>query len=158
MVTPSGTILVPKSDGNNWNEDTLEPGDIGAVSKSGDTLTGFLTLHADPTLLKHSATKEYVDTKVLKFPITTITGSQTVNSSNRVHLCNAVAGDIDLTLPSATVASGNMYDFKKTDSSTNTVTLSGAGSSTIDGSNIKIIESQYDNLTIISDGYDWFIL
>jgi len=32
------------------------------VSRSGDTMSGFLTLHADPTNALHAATKEYVDT------------------------------------------------------------------------------------------------
>jgi hypothetical protein len=32
------------------------------VAKAGDTMTGFLTLHADPTNAFHAATKEYVDT------------------------------------------------------------------------------------------------
>ena len=31
------------------------------VDKSGDTMTGFLTLHADPTSNLHAATKQYVD-------------------------------------------------------------------------------------------------
>lgn len=34
------------------------------VNRNGDTLTGFLTLHADPTADKHAATKGYVDTQV----------------------------------------------------------------------------------------------
>jgi hypothetical protein len=37
---------------------------IGAVAKAGDTMTGFLTLHADPTATLHAATKGYVDTEV----------------------------------------------------------------------------------------------
>lgn len=32
-----------------------------AVKKAGDIMTGFLTLHADPTANKHAATKQYVD-------------------------------------------------------------------------------------------------
>lgn len=32
------------------------------VAKAGDTMTGFLTLHAAPTAEKHAATKDYVDT------------------------------------------------------------------------------------------------
>ena len=36
--------------------------DTRYVNTSGDTLTGFLTLHADPTNALHAATKEYVDT------------------------------------------------------------------------------------------------
>lgn len=35
-----------------------------AVSLSGATLTGFLTLHADPAQPQHAATKNYVDTKI----------------------------------------------------------------------------------------------
>lgn len=31
------------------------------VAKAGDTMTGFLTLHADPTSALHAATKQYVD-------------------------------------------------------------------------------------------------
>lgn len=34
---------------------------VGAVSKSGDTMTGFLTLNDDPTNNLHAATKQYVD-------------------------------------------------------------------------------------------------
>lgn len=33
----------------------------GKASKSGDTFTGFVTLHADPTQSLHAATKQYVD-------------------------------------------------------------------------------------------------
>ncbi len=38
-------------------------GDIW-VEKAGDTMTGFLTLSADPTAKLHAATKEYVDTAI----------------------------------------------------------------------------------------------
>jgi len=34
------------------------------VAKSGDTMTGFLTLSADPTANLHAATKQYVDSEV----------------------------------------------------------------------------------------------
>lgn len=34
------------------------------VAKSGDTMTGALTLHADPTSDLHAATKQYVDTEI----------------------------------------------------------------------------------------------
>lgn len=41
---------------------TPAEGDAAYVKKSGDTMTGFLTLHADPTSALHAATKQYVDT------------------------------------------------------------------------------------------------
>lgn len=41
---------------------TLVVADVtGAVNKAGDTMTGMLTLSADPTAARHAATKEYVD-------------------------------------------------------------------------------------------------
>ena len=34
------------------------------VARSGDTLTGFLSLHADPSSAMHAATKQYVDGEI----------------------------------------------------------------------------------------------
>ena len=34
------------------------------VAKAGDTMTGFLTLHADPTASLHAVTKQYADAKI----------------------------------------------------------------------------------------------
>lgn len=48
--------------GNNGLTWTVE--ELGAVNKSGDTMTGLLTLKSDPTSALHAATKQYVDTKI----------------------------------------------------------------------------------------------
>lgn len=48
--------------GDDENFVTTVTNSIGEkVAKAGDTMTGFLTLHADPTNALHAATKEYVD-------------------------------------------------------------------------------------------------
>lgn len=39
-------------------------GDPSKVDVDGDTMTGFLTLHADPSSALHAATKQYVDDEV----------------------------------------------------------------------------------------------
>lgn len=39
----------------------ITPAAIGAIAKAGDTMTGFLTLHADPTSAMHAVTKQYAD-------------------------------------------------------------------------------------------------
>lgn len=44
---------------NNINVDTSD-----RVAKAGDTMTGYLTLHADPSDKLHAATKQYVDTTI----------------------------------------------------------------------------------------------
>lgn len=44
---------------DNMGSGTGESGDY--VKKTGDTMSGFLTLNADPTAALHAATKSYVD-------------------------------------------------------------------------------------------------
>lgn len=45
------------------------------VKKAGDTMSGFLTLNADPTALLHAATKQYVDTQITT-AISNVTNNQ----------------------------------------------------------------------------------
>jgi len=49
---------------DNTSNITITAQDPDSVTVSGDTMTGFLTLHADPTTNLHAATKRYVDTTV----------------------------------------------------------------------------------------------
>lgn len=53
------------ADGNFWARRNLAWFSVSAnfVKLTGDTLTGFLTLHADPSSAMHAATKQYADTK-----------------------------------------------------------------------------------------------
>lgn len=72
-ITTSGTIdlditKVPYYSGGplvsgftKWNGITWVIDTNSYVNKAGDTMTGFLTLHADPTLALQAATKQYVD-------------------------------------------------------------------------------------------------
>lgn len=68
--------------------------EIGAVAKAGDTMTGFLTLHANPTANLHAATKQYVDATVenaaklftVTTTITTDTASSVVFDTSTVNL------------------------------------------------------------------------
>lgn len=43
------------------NKGQMDAADALKVSKAGDTMTGFLTLHADPEQALHAVTKQYVD-------------------------------------------------------------------------------------------------
>jgi hypothetical protein len=54
------------------------------VDKAGDTLTGALTLHADPTSPLHASTKQYVDTQVTSVTLTSSDngyGTRTVSNN-----------------------------------------------------------------------------
>lgn len=90
--------------------------------------------------------------------VTTITSSTTLTDSQTVVLCDATAGPITVTLPKTAGRDGRSYYIKKIDGTGNAVTVDGDGTETIDDSSTKVITSQYDAVTIVSDGTEWWIL
>ncbi len=72
-------------------------------------------------------------------------------------LANAGSGPITITLPTA-VGTHNIHSIKKTDSSTNAVTVATTSSQTIDGSTSAAIRVRYVTLTVVSDGSNWNII
>jgi hypothetical protein len=95
---------------------------------------------------------------------TTSAGTSAVNSysvntvltnSNTYVLVDASGGARTITLPSPT--SGRVFYIKKTDSSLNAVTIS-PPSGTIDGAASKALNYQYDSLTIVSDGTNFYLV
>lgn len=92
------------------------------------------------------------------FPIATIVASGTLTDAHYTVNCNATSGAIVVGLPGASSAAGRMYHVRKSDSSANTVTLDAAGAETINGAATQAITTQYEVLTIQSDGTGWVIL
>ena len=103
----------------------------------------------------------------LALPVTTKINTDspyTALISDHMIRCNATSGAIVINLPTA----ANSYDntnelglvliIKKIDSSVNTVTIDGNASETIDGSLSKALNSQYESLTIQSNGTSWDII
>lgn len=70
---------------------------------------------------------------------------------------DASGGNKTVNLPTAVGNSGLIKDIRKSDSSTNTVTVETNSTETINGSDGIIISNQYDNYTIISDGTNWVV-
>jgi len=85
-------------------------------------------------------------------------GSTTTGSTRTLQLCNAISGAITANLPSAATASGMMIAFKKTDSSSYQVTITGHSTDTIDGSNTYALTAQYQYIVLSCDGTYWNIL
>lgn len=127
------------------------------LSLSGGTMTGDLTLAGAPTSSLHAATKAYVDSVAgaTSNAVNSYSSNQVLTSANSVVLVNATSGAITITLPAP--SSGKTLFIKKTDSSANAVTIS-APSGTIDGAASKSLSGQYDALTIVSDGTNFFII
>jgi hypothetical protein len=86
------------------------------------------------------------------------TAAYTATSAEDVILCSASGGAWTLTLPAAALHSGRHYAIKKTDSSTNAITIDGNGSETIDGALTVALSMQYEALTLVSDGSNWSII
>ena len=67
--TMTGVLIldgtVPSGANDATNKDYVDTRDALLLPLAGGTLTGFLTLHADPTLALHAATMQYVDAQVL---------------------------------------------------------------------------------------------
>ena len=88
------------------------------------------------------------------------TGVQSVTASAAcngaaVVLADATSGAINMTLP--TPLSGQVITFKKTDSSANTVTIT-PPSGLIDGAGNKVLTVQYQSITVVCDGTNYFIV
>ncbi len=84
--------------------------------------------------------------------------SDTLDANNNVALCDCTSNAITINLPAASTASGLQYHVKKTDSSSNMVTIVPDGSETIDGQSSAVLNNQYESRTLVSDGSNWFII
>ena len=90
--------------------------------------------------------------------VSTTTTPYTATSADDVILIDATAGAKTVNLPAAAGASEKVYIIKKTDSSFNAVTIDPNASETIDGSTTTTINTQFESITIQSDGTNWQLL
>lgn len=87
----------------------------------------------------------------------TITASSTLTSTDSVVLVSASAGNVVVTLPNAASVSGQVFQIKRTDGSTNTVSVTDPSSS-IDGLVSININVQYTSVSLASNGTAYFII
>jgi hypothetical protein len=84
--------------------------------------------------------------------IRTVTANYTALTTDSIILCNATSGNITITLYTSVGNSGRKLTIIKTDSSTNTVTIDGNSTETINGALTMALAVQNDRLTLICDG------
>lgn len=92
--------------------------------------------------------------------VTTVTANYLANLSNDVILADVSSGGVTITLPDATTAEGKIIQVKKSDNSTNDVTVQTAGGN-IDGSATATLSGSggaMPGASFVSDGTNWFIL
>lgn len=97
----------------------------------------------------------YTATNAVPRSVTT-TDSATTADRNKILLCDATIAAFSETLPAAaTAGSGFKLFIKKTDATTNAVTIDGNGSETIDGVLTYVLTTQYQVVLLICDGTGW---
>jgi hypothetical protein len=91
-------------------------------------------------------------------PIDEVDFNVDLEGVNFTLLVDASAAARTVNLPAAAVNPGKLFNIKKIDSSGNTVTIEPAGAETIDGAGNKVLTTQYEKLSIQSDGAAWWII
>jgi len=81
----------------------------------------------------------------------------TVTANNATMLVNCAVQAFTTLLPSASTVTGQQYKIKKIDSSANAVTVSTTSSQTIDNALTYPLSTQYQSVTLQSDGSNWWI-
>jgi hypothetical protein len=88
--------------------------------------------------------------------VLTKTANYTATSADDVIIVDAASGNVTITLPAAASSTGLELTIKRIDASGNTMTIDGNASETIDDSTTQAL-SQYDVLTMVCDGAEWWI-
>lgn len=123
---------------------TVASGYTFTLPTSGGTIGQHLTTDGSGT-----TSWRYADKATAKTTTYTATGDETVIA------CDATSAAFTVTLPAAASYTGKRYVIKKTDSSTNAVTIDGNSSETIDGATTTTINTQYEAIEIVCDGSNW---
>lgn len=86
--------------------------------------------------------------------VTSQTTTYAILTTDNLVLCSGSA--FTATLPTASGVTGKQYTIKKTDSTlANIITIATTSSQTIDGSTTTTLNTQYESITVISDGSNW---
>lgn len=129
------------------------------VSANPTLSSGEYGLETDTRRLKiGDGATAYTSLAYITRAVVSKTANYTLTLYDRGALVDSSSGAVTITLPTAASAKDVEYVIKKTDSSGYAVTVDGNGSETIDDSTTQIISSQYDAITIYSDGTEWWII
>lgn len=137
------------------------------LSQSMDKLDDLVVMfrrEGSELIFRNSAVLSDIDTKTIfegfsrPKDIRTYSGDQTLDSGDGVVLADASSSSMTITLPPALDFEGREFTIKKIDSSSNNVTLDGSGTERVEGSSTYDITGQYDSVTVISDGNEWWII
>jgi hypothetical protein len=94
----------------------------------------------------------------LSTPVRSITASATVEDvADAVIVADATSAPVTVTLPTA-AGHRRQYTVKRLNSGANAVTVAAAGGETIDGAGTYPLSTQYQAVTVASDGTAWHVV
>lgn len=89
--------------------------------------------------------------------IDTRSSSYVLSELDGTALCNAASSSFVISLPDSDLFLGKIYEFKKIDSTENTITISSLIGETIDGATGLVLTNKNDSYSIRSTGSGWVI-
>ena len=128
LTTAEGTLSTLNADAT--TKTYVDAQDALKVAKTGDTMSGLLTLSADPTLALHAATKQYVDTADAGLDTRLDTAEATLSTLNTDPVTKTYVDTQDAT--KVALAGGTM---------TGLLTLSGAPSTSLQAATKAYVDS-----------------
>jgi hypothetical protein len=90
--------------------------------------------------------------------IKTVTGNYSMSISDGVILSNSPSANLTLTLPLASNIPGKYIDIKKIDAGGFQLIVTPQGGNLIDNQSSQVITDQYNSMTLISDGSNFWII
>lgn len=96
--------------------------------------------------------------RLSRIPVRAVTGATTLTDADGLVVVDASGGACAATLPDVAANVERVFYVKKTDASANAVTVTRAGSATIDGATTYALTVQYQSVTVVSDGTNWHII
>lgn len=162
-ISTSSSMFMDNNNGQVWEFYTNHDGLWGVFDKTGDAQQ--LTLHpggefttAHNTLDDGSGNATFDGNGAFDGGLTlaqrTVTGSITITGNDSTIF--AGSGTSTITLPTASGKAGRSYTIKNLTSSS--VTVATTSSQTIDGSSTLSLSTQYQYVTVQSDGSNWYVI
>lgn len=109
----------------------------------------------NPTNAQDAATKAYVDANGGKVSHQSVTGNTTLSAATSFVTADATSSNITITLQAASELKA--VTIKRTDNNTTNYVRVSPASGTIDGASVVYISNQYEAITLIPDGTNWWV-